>query len=237
MENSLKNLNDLKEYYKKLYVDQHIPFAIRRTSDGAMLLLNNDFKTYSFEALRGHPGNYRYTYDRLFKDERVEPGDFEVVSWAPIENLFNHPEKYFEGDQVKVNYRNQLTTKNMEILAPISLGELYDKISILEIKMERIKDEEKLKLIQKELLLLNEISSKFPIDDKLYFQLKKKNEALWGIEDNIRIKEDRKQYDEIFVKLARAVYITNDERSLLKKKINEKYGSNIVEVKSYKDYK
>ncbi|NMC60818.1 MAG: hypothetical protein GYA51_15750 [Candidatus Methanofastidiosa archaeon] len=125
----------------------------------------------------------------------------------------------------------------MEILAPISLGELYDKISILEIKMERIKDEEKLKLIQKELLLLNEISSKFPIDDKLYFQLKKKNEALWGIEDNIRIKEDRKQYDEIFVKLARAVYITNDERSLLKKKINEKYGSNIVEVKSYKDYK
>jgi len=52
MENSLKNLNDLKEYYKKLYVDQHVPFAIRRTSDGAMLLLNNDFKTYSFEALR-----------------------------------------------------------------------------------------------------------------------------------------------------------------------------------------
>jgi len=60
---------------------------------------------------------------------------------------------------------------------------------------------------------------------------------LWGIEDNIRIKEDRKQYDEIFVKLARAIYITNDERSLLKKKINEKYGSNIIEVKSYKDYK
>jgi len=151
--------------------------------------------------------------------------------------LFNHPEKYFEGDQVKVNYRNQLTTKNMEILAPISLGELYDKISILEIKMERIKDEEKLELIKKELFLLNEISSKFPIDDTLYFQLKKKNEALWGIEDNIRIKEDRKQYDEIFVKLARAIYITNDERSLLKKKINEKYGSNIIEVKSYKDYK
>jgi len=125
----------------------------------------------------------------------------------------------------------------MEILAPISLGELYDKISILEIKMERIKDEEKLELIKKELFLLNEISSKFPIDDTLYFQLKKKNEALWGIEDNIRIKEDRKQYDEIFVKLARAIYITNDERSLLKKKINEKYGSNIIEVKSYKDYK
>jgi len=124
----------------------------------------------------------------------------------------------------------------MNVTAPISLGELYDKISILEIKQQRIKDENKLKHVQKELESLKSLADLYPIDEDLYNDLKKKNEALWGIEDNIRIKEKRKQYDDIFIRLARAVYTTNDERGRIKLEINEKYKSNIVEVKSYEEY-
>jgi len=124
----------------------------------------------------------------------------------------------------------------MNVTAPISLGELYDKISILEIKQQRIKDENKLKHVQKELESLKSLADLYPIDADLYNDLKKKNEALWGIEDNIRIKEKRKQYDDIFIRLARAVYTTNDERGRIKLEINEKYKSNIVEVKSYEEY-
>ena len=124
----------------------------------------------------------------------------------------------------------------MKILIPVSIGELYDKISILRIKLEKINDKEKVNHIQNELNQLVEIAVKHPIDDDLFNKLLKVNKALWGIEDNIRIKEKRKQYDEIFIKFAQAVYITNDERSKIKKQINEKYESDIVEVKSYEKY-
>ena len=124
----------------------------------------------------------------------------------------------------------------MKILVPVSLGELYDKISILRIKSERIKDEEKLKNINNELNELSNIAADHQIDFPLFEKLKKVNESLWGIEDNIRIKEKRKEYDEIFIKLAKAVYVINDERSRIKKEINEKYGSDIVEEKSYESY-
>lgn len=124
----------------------------------------------------------------------------------------------------------------MKILIPVSLGELYDKISILKIKLEKIKDKNKLDHINKELSQLSEIANSYPIDEKLILELKKVNKSLWGIEDNIRIKEKRKQFDEIFIKLAQAVYLINDKRSQIKREINEKYGSDIVEVKSYEDY-
>ena len=124
----------------------------------------------------------------------------------------------------------------MQILVPVSLGELYDKLSILEIKTERIDDEEKLKHVRKEFDQLSEVASKYPISDDEYEDLLNINNALWGIEDNIREKERRKEYDEIFIKLAQAVYFQNDERSIIKRRINENHGSELVEVKSYKEY-
>lgn len=94
----------LRKYYEKHYKDQHVPFCIERI-DGQRLLLNNDFETYSFEAFQT---DTQYTFERLFADPRVEPGDFKVISWAPIKNLFEHPEKYFSGKHIVCNYRNKL---------------------------------------------------------------------------------------------------------------------------------
>ena len=121
----------------------------------------------------------------------------------------------------------------MEILIPVGLGELYDKISVLEIKLERISDAKKLAHVQKELSLLRQAAEKFPIDQSLYAQLKEVNERLWEIEDAIRDEESRKSFGEEFIRLARSVYVTNDQRADIKKKINTDYGSGIVEVKSY----
>jgi len=112
----MKNQGSLKEFYRDLYRDEHVPFCIKR-KDGALLLMNNDFRTYSFwknsngeiwsDENIGH--RFNYSYRRLFHDARVEEGDFVVESWAPIENLFNHPEKYFqEESQIIVNYRKEL---------------------------------------------------------------------------------------------------------------------------------
>jgi len=111
----MKNQGSLKKFYEDLYPDQHVPFCIRR-KDGLMLLMNNDFRTYSFwkyenGALFSDPPSIllRYSYRRLFDDPRVEEGDFVVESYAPIENLFNHPEKYFQEEtQIVVNYRKEL---------------------------------------------------------------------------------------------------------------------------------
>ncbi len=121
------------------------------------------------------------------------------------------------------------------ILAPISLGELIDKITILEIKkvyMTGIK----LKNVNKELELLKNIleNKNLEIDDDLINQLKKINNSLWGIEDKIRIKETKQQFDKEFIELARSVYKENDLRASIKKKINQKYNSNLIEEKSYK---
>ncbi len=123
------------------------------------------------------------------------------------------------------------------ILAPISIGELIDKITILEIKqiyMTGIK----LKNINKEVKLLKNIlqDKNLEINIDLIKNLKKINENLWEIEDNIRIKESNQEFDEEFIKLARSVYIENDKRASIKKEINEKYNSELVEEKSYKNY-
>ena len=123
------------------------------------------------------------------------------------------------------------------ILAPISIGELIDKITILEIKqiyMTGIK----LKNINKEMKLLKNIlqDKNLEINIDLIKNLKKVNKKLWEIEDNIRIKESNQEFDEEFIKLARSVYIENDKRASIKKEINQKYNSDLVEEKSYKNY-
>ena len=127
----------------------------------------------------------------------------------------------------------------MIISTPVSLGELVDKISILHIKNKNIKDNEKLKLIRVELELLNStLNDHINKNDiqKFLDALIKINSELWVTEDEIRDCERNKQFDEKFISLARSVYITNDKRSEIKLDINKKFGSKIVEVKSYEDY-
>ena len=128
----------------------------------------------------------------------------------------------------------------MIIKTPISLGELIDKISILRIKKENIEDDEKQKSIDKELKLLNEVLESVldyheNINEYLN-QLIVINTKLWKVEDNIREFERQKIFDKEFIELARSVYFINDERSRIKLEINKKFGSQIVEVKSYKKY-
>ena len=127
----------------------------------------------------------------------------------------------------------------MIINTPVSLGELVDKISILHIKNINIKDDEKLKLIRDELELLNQTLNKHikKNDIQNYLDaLIEINSRLWVIEDDIRDCERNKKFDQTFIDLARSVYFTNDKRSEIKLEINKKFGSKIIEVKSYEEY-
>ena len=127
----------------------------------------------------------------------------------------------------------------MIINTPVSLGELVDKISILHIKNINIKDEEKLKLIREELELLNHTLNKHIKNNDIQNYLDsliKINSKLWVIEDDIRDCERNKKFDQTFIDLARSVYFTNDKRSEVKLEINKKFGSKIIEVKSYEEY-
>ena len=123
------------------------------------------------------------------------------------------------------------------ILAPVSLGELIDKITILEIKKIHMTGI-KLKNIEKELKLLKSIlqDKNLELDIDLINSLKEINKNIWEIEDNIRIKESNKEFDKEFVELARSVYKENDKRASIKKEINLKYRSELIEEKSYKNY-
>ena len=127
----------------------------------------------------------------------------------------------------------------MIINTPISLGELIDKISILVIKEKKITDEKKNNLIREELTLLkktlNEAANNNSINNYLN-QLIDVNSTLWKIEDEIRDCEKNKKFNQKFIELARSVYITNDRRAEIKLEINNKFGSKIVEVKSYTKY-
>tara|TARA_B110000285_G_C15094566_1_gene601147 strand:- start:216 stop:1871 length:1656 start_codon:yes stop_codon:yes gene_type:complete len=120
---------------------------------------------------------------------------------------------------------------------PVSVGEIFDKYSILEIKLHKIKDASKLKHVETELQFLKPFIDKFNLDNNVYDKLKKINLALWEIEDKLRIKESKKQFDDEFIQLARSVYFTNDDRGDVKKEINNIFHSSIFEVKSYVDYK
>jgi len=126
------------------------------------------------------------------------------------------------------------------ILVPVSPGEVLDKITILEIKSERIREEDKLVNVRRELALLKATWVQKVVEDKnirrLHDDLKEINEALWDIEDAIRDEERLQRFEERFIELARNVYFTNDRRSRVKKELNTYLGSEIVEEKSYKDY-
>ena len=128
----------------------------------------------------------------------------------------------------------------MKISVPISVGELFDKISILEIKTKKIKDKTNLKVIKFELLELKRIIKNKKLNksfNKIQYQkLLKINNRLWNIEDNKRKYEVTKKFDKKFIELARKVYLLNDKRAEIKNKININSGSRIREVKSYKKY-
>ena len=130
-----------------------------------------------------------------------------------------------------------MSRKMDKILAEISAGELIDKITILEIKKEKISNKEKLIEVDKELVSLNETLKKSINDENkiLSFKndLKNINLKLWDIEDGKRSAEKNNKFDEKFIQLARNVYKFNDERAKIKLAINNAFGSNIKEVKSY----
>jgi len=118
---------------------------------------------------------------------------------------------------------------------PVSVGEYIDKVTILAIKSSRIKDDNKLRNILRELNSIVDLDSENIIDTPLYHDLMNVNKKLWDVEDAIRIKEHEEAFDNEFIDLARSVYKLNDERSRIKKDINLKYGSNLIEEKSYDD--
>jgi hypothetical protein len=127
------------------------------------------------------------------------------------------------------------------IQTPVSYGELIDKITILEIKSRRMHDEAKLANVRNELDLLNatwanDAASQTDISEERA-SLLAVNELLWDIEDKIRLKERAQEFDHEFIELARSVYFRNDERAAFKRAINLKLGSQLVEEKSYQDYR
>ena len=127
-----------------------------------------------------------------------------------------------------------------KILAEISAGECLDKLSILEIKLNKIKDLISLNEVKKEYEILNETKNKNINFSKeieiLYKDLKETNEKLWKIEDEIRLCEKNSDFKDKFIQLSRDVYFTNDKRSKTKSEINEILGSNIIEIKQYTQY-
>ena len=130
---------------------------------------------------------------------------------------------------------NSKVTNLSSIYAPVSLGELIDKITILEIKQIHMTGI-KLQNVDKELKMLKNIIQvkNIEIDIDLINELKKVNSNLWEIEDNIRIKESNQEFDKEFIELARSVYKENDKRATIKKEINQKFHSDLIEEKSYK---
>ena len=133
-----------------------------------------------------------------------------------------------------------MTIKSKKIRAEISAGELLDKISILEIKLDNIKDKENREEVKKEYKILKEVQySSIKVSEKLkilFKEIKEVNLNLWNIEDKLRICEKNEDFGQSFIKLARNVYLNNDKRSKIKFKINEVSGSNIKEIKQYVDY-
>ena len=133
-----------------------------------------------------------------------------------------------------------MTKKSKKILTEISAGELLDKISILEIKLDKITDKENLQEINKEYKSLNDAKKSHleitPDIQNLINQLKDVNIKLWSIEDEKRICEKNKDFSKKFIELARNVYINNDKRAKIKSEINKLLGSNIKEVKKYSSY-
>ena len=133
-----------------------------------------------------------------------------------------------------------MMNKSKKILSEISPGELLDKLSILEIKLEKIKDKNDLENIKKEYNILKEVqSNNLELTDqikKLFISIKKINLILWNVEDKLRICEKNKDFSQTFINLARDVHLNNDKRAKIKCDINKILGPNIREVKQYVDY-
>ena len=133
-----------------------------------------------------------------------------------------------------------MVIKSKKILSEISAGELLDKISILEIKLEKVKDKTNLEEINKEYKILKEVQdSNIKITEKikkLFKEIKEVNLSLWDIENEIRTCEKNKDFGKIFIELARGVYVNNDKRSKIKSEVNKILGSNIREIKQYVNY-
>ena len=133
-----------------------------------------------------------------------------------------------------------MVIKSKKILSEISAGELLDKISILEIKLEKIKDKASLEEINKEYKILKEVqNSSLEVTEKLktlFKEIKEVNLNLWNIEDKLRICEKNKDFGQTFIELARGVYLNNDKRSKIKLEINNILDSNIREIKQYANY-
>ena len=133
-----------------------------------------------------------------------------------------------------------MVKKSKKIQSEISAGELFDKISILEIKLDKIKDENSKKEVSKEYHILKKtLNSNIDLNEKInsmFDELKTINSNLWIIEDKLRICEKNKDYSKDFIELARGVYLNNDKRAKIKSEINELLGSNIKEIKQYVDY-
>ena len=134
-----------------------------------------------------------------------------------------------------------MINKFKKIQSEVSAGELLDKVSILEIKLKKIKDKDSLKQVKKEYKILKQIeNSSIPKSikiKKLFLAVKKINIRLWNIEDKLRIYEKNKKFNKKFIELARGVYFSNDKRAKIKLEINKILGSNIREIKQYVDYK
>ena len=148
-------------------------------------------------------------------------------------NIFSNPfNNYIE--------KSCLLNNMQSILIPVSIGELYDKITILQIKHEKTNDPFKLEKINKELEYLKQAMldiDTFPCEEsELFEKLKKINEELWDIEEAIREKEYKKEFDEAFIDLARKVYKTNDDRSRIKNEINTIFLSELMDIKIYQKY-
>ncbi len=120
----------------------------------------------------------------------------------------------------------------------ISIGELVDRVTILQIKLERIEDLEKRKNIRKEFDALSRFMTDagVPFDSEEYVRLKRVNETLWDVENSIRLKEAGREFDDAFVQLARQVYLNNDDRSRLKRALNLRFHSEWIEEKEYARY-
>jgi hypothetical protein len=125
---------------------------------------------------------------------------------------------------------------NNNCLLPVSIGELYDKYTILQIKLDKIQDIEKRNFLIKEYNLLSSEIEKFPLEETIIIELKKINLILWNVEDKIREKEQDKCFDNSFIELARSVYKNNDRRNIVKNKISLKFHSDLMDIKSYTEY-
>jgi len=121
----------------------------------------------------------------------------------------------------------------------VSIGEIVDKLTILSIKLDKFRDPEKRKNVEKEyqILLQSLKTSDITPESEEFKKLKTINLKLWDIEDKIRVKEAEKSFDDEFIELARSVYFSNDERAEIKKQINLKYNSDLIEEKEYVSYK